>query len=809
MTVRLDNTLWMKEKTYIRTPSFAEPGLAYTLASTISEMLSANPALPFSLTISSSDSTLCGIWKVSKDLPNHSLVARFFQWFPFTKEYLDRSITHLVATKEQSIERASQVIYRPTPCIKLKQNLLHQESFQDPFTELATENLQTYELNFVSEQNVVASYRFVIENDMVSIRRITENDDPEENRKVVEVYREYILKEFGSRYLDYVNTAYGFSLDTLIEQGEPLTPDHVFKVNIGMCNIELYDLQLLYEKLVDLKASVDQAKKFPETLSLTMREYRALVSYLKTDDKRAIYTLLKKFPQDKRSVQDLDLELFSLLVEFVFPTDAEIARAFTGRKIQHIAVVGSNTMGAPNIYNPSRDLFELMHLYSDMRKADNWDNYKELAAHVMVKKTLFRQAEYADGYHAGIILPAPDSLDGKRRWYCNTHVFNDGHGSINYVFEPANKNETTLPYIKCYRSTATTANAFDWLDSIRADLNPYGSPESLEEKDVFAKEHKEIKLRTIPLWVAHFMRAEKERLLSHAKNGLLEYIKCLEAPSAISKDRVETAIQEAKNALTLDFEGLKGFLQNKAYLHNEHPKQKISQDVIFAGHSLGGSLAQWAMQHFCAKNRRIPLPTKNFICYSSRGPGINSDQERRLMQYGKEHAALIESLGQRWQILHSFSAGDFLPQAGHRHLGVTCDDDCGKWVKIKNTVLKPLESATALEITTHEAHERRREQAQEGIDFESHELTVQDLYQYDCAWIMPRRLIKIFDYKICISSKVVEFGREFFAALLSPLLTVIEKVHTFFHPKIITRNDFGGFVLNARRFGVQDAVALR
>ena len=847
--LRLDNTLWgytpqvatiqgdELSQIQIQTPHFDTPASAYAIASATLNSLTqqkitthAQLKNPFFVTIESTNPQVQGNWEVSQVMHN-SCCDKLMQAWPFTKMYPDHSIVRIVASKASNVsETVTTFIADETPIAYLHKTIecptlsmserLDAKSFDDPFTQLATLYLQTVDPNFVSEQKVLASFRFVLQDDVLSLEPLSVGKGSiEENQQTIQAFRDYILTEFGKKRLDYVNSAYGFSLDEMLKTGQPLTPDHVFKVNIGMNNVELADVQALFEKLLAI------GKKFPESTKeyltlenfqngscLSLHEFRALLQHVKKRDnepnyKQAVLRFIQTLPKENVSVQSLDPQVFNTLVSFTMPDSEARARAYTGRKISLIAIHGSNTMGNPDIFNPSRDLFELLQVFDQMQKQEDWTNYFELLTHVAAKKTLPRetapemQKPGDKHWHVGILLPAPLSSENEARWYYNEACFDDGQGNINYVLLPACDGYRTdgkaLPFIKNYRSTASDSNAFDSRQSIAADLNPYGSPGSIDPKDSFAMEKGDFFKRTIPLWVAKLLHAEKKDSLDLHYEALDLYIHCLRCPGNTPGDILLEAYRLKHCESTASEIGV--FLRRQAQLHQELPEYKIAQDIACIGHSLGGALAQFGTYFFGPRLQRIPLEGHNTICYASRGPAIDTVQDTGFMQFGKTHTKMLQALNVGYTIIQDFSSGDFIPQSGHSHLGTTgYSESDSTWLTNSVSVFQPLKTAKALEITTAVAHARRTGTCQEGLDFKRTQITQADLHEYDHAWLLSNRIREIFDYVCCISSKAVESGREILALLFRPYFIVAEKVHRLFNPAQIKRNSYGGFSLRYR-----------
>ncbi|MBS0655877.1 MAG: hypothetical protein JSR46_08880, partial [Verrucomicrobia bacterium] len=473
---RLDNNLWgyVPEaaqtdddltQIQITTPSWQAPKLSYMFAQIVEKALidqkittRAQLENGFTLEIENNDEPLLGRWNIS--LVQHtSFLDQFYDYFPMLKSYRDRHVAVITATREDPIARlfskslhtqeflCSQKVDARTAVLLVPRSFEEEFSiplFRDAFTTLAAIYFQSNDPYYISEEKVEAAYRYVLsptgdlQLEEYTLAPPTE-EQKEQNRAVTQFYRAFIKNNFGEEKLEYISHAYGFSLDELISAGAPLVPDHVFKTNIGVNNIELGDVQRLYNKLVNYAVDPNQfdIKELRKLTQLITNQSARPVTF--DELSRFAYEFLRERPA---LVQELPTDMFNVLVDLVMPTDAERDLAFTGRKITHLSIAGDMTQGNSNIFNPSRDLFELLHLFPQYRKA-NWDNYLELVTHVAVKKSLFRKTPPQQGedndnqWHVGILLPGPDSQDGQKRWYYNDAMTDDGEGNLSYVFLPA------------------------------------------------------------------------------------------------------------------------------------------------------------------------------------------------------------------------------------------------------------------------------------------------------------------------------------------------------------------------------------
>lgn len=790
------------DEIYIQTPVWDVPALSYRLARVVQKSLKRQHITQmdqlkdgFYVNVRDEASGIAGKWKV-QFVEDTSFKHEFWQYFPFTRSYPNLRIAHLRVSPSNMIDELFSSKRLNTFCmekavkmpnIQLPPFPANAGLFGDGFTQLASVYLRTIDPYFVFEEKVLGAFRYVIEpNGMLTLKPILGTPvETEENRIAATAFRDYIVNQYGRSKLDYVNAAYGFSIDQIIAQGLPLLPDHVFKINIGMCNVEMAHLEQLFDLLLDynntkatlpLAVQTNLAKAFPTETLLT-----AFLASL----------------TGVASVRKLPSTVFNQVVDLLMPSAQERERAYTGRKIFGKAIVGWNTQGESGIFNPSRDLFEHMQVFGEMERTNDWGNYHELSTHITCKKNLYRKNTLDQGWHLGVLVPSPLSPTGEKRWYVNTVFVDDGQGNFNYGMEPACDNyqndARALPFIKNYRSTAADNSQIDWMETFEADLNPYGPPSSINPQYSYHEEKKDFHERTLPLWVGYLLYAEKSGQQVHFQKAIDEYVHCLKSPGATPPEKLQMAHAAQSSASSAT---IQKFLRDEATLHRELPEFKIAQDISCLGHSLGGSLAEFAIYYYGPRKHRIPLPNYNYICYASRGPAIYTYQDEVFMNFGRQNAELLAALGQRWKVRLQLEYGDFIPESGQSHLGTTGWDPAkdNAWLELNTTVFRPLETAQALPINTISTHGRRTGMAIEGRDFTQTTIDVPLLQQFDHDWWMSEQLIDLFGYRILRSAKLVEFGRLTAAIVTRPFMIAALKIYNHLHPEIIPANEKFGVI---------------
>jgi hypothetical protein len=707
---------------------------------------------------------------------------------------------------------------------------LFSSSFEDPFTRLATECFQKYEPCFVMETEHRGRYRFVFNKEMKIQLEQLDPSKPgyrEENRKIVAAYAAFLKKEYGPAFVSQLEDSYNLSFDSMVRAGEPLLPDHVSKCNIGVNSIEIGHIQLLKDNLhklfLDLRhhlegRSENDLKKIPaqQYLAELLAVEPPLLSV------RTARGLLRSFPQkdpnlddllnylagleknDARSVRDLRPETLNALVSIIMPNEEELDRAFTGRKIRHLSIMGAHTMGQAAIHNPCRDQFELLHVFADCQKTNDWKNYFELLSHVVVKKSLFRKTPGTqNSWHLGLLIPGPTSETGEQRWYCAETMFDDHAGNVNYIFLPAcrqyrHHDGRLLPMVMGFRNTCFSSNSMNWQDSIAADLNPYGGPNSLKPELVAEYEQQYIQERSIPLWMGYLVAARQinqsdresskkyQTLLLHSAEEFIHYVEKELKGDAELKSRVAQMMVQG------DFLHLEKMLSDFGMAFKEDPRFKIPQEIVFAGHSLGGALAQYAAFGFLAKESRLPMPGTRVTCFSNSGPAIDGKADAEFMAFGQKHRELLSELSIRTQITHLFEYGDFIPQAGDCNLGTTgyMEGIDSKWLDFSASVFRQTATTRIHELAAQntKTHLKRIGKAAEGKDYTLTFLTPKELWDYHHTFFLRGRLGRAFGNTMLRAPKILESIRKKVGFWTRPIV----KLYQFWSGSTIGARDSRG-----------------
>lgn len=777
-----------------------------------------------------------------------------------------------------------------------KTSFLLNGAFTDPFTQLATAALKRDETSFISERDFAGSYRFAWDKKNAELRLEPISVKPlqpasgEEDPAIAAViaYRDFLKVTYGWRILDaikfeneirhygdiftnrsneeeqlfgYLKSTFGIDFGEMIRLKQPLLPDHIFKCNIAVGNIEMPQVESLYLRIVKrLKVLPehipDMERRFPADTQLNspkafvnfFQEFTSFLLdplsrndlgknglFLNLFSLREIRGLYKAFNQfakgdltvgrfcafldsfDKyidgyqnpgygEKIRELEPEAFHRLMEILY-VDTHLLKSqqpkqsdsfFTGRKITHLGISGYKTMGDRNTYDPSRNLFELLHVYPGLVEADTDDRLNELLSMVVAKKALWSQyplrpieklslpasAQQQDVRRVGRVIPFP-AKDGEPRYYFVDGLLNDGGGDLNYVLVPACKGymETKgedprtgkrAPLVKLYRSTASDAEAESGVDTLLADTNP----EKVGSLDFsLGDEYETIYFNrcTMPIWAAYLLTKDTVHDIPKAKKLFNEekfkevpfqpQLGSLEKRKQIMQDFLawqiqtlhladtDTAKQEASTRIKafiaqIGEEKFNNYL-TQTLEGREWINDKMAQDIHFVGHSLGGALSQSGMSHFGPEARRIALASCNFKCFTFDSPGVTLNEARKFVQFGRDHRAILAQFGQKWEIHHRFEQGDLVPLGGECLLGAQdkefSDTD---WLTVTGEVRIPKDTARDIVITTNPTHGRRFLQAKAGKDkdYTVEPLTMSELFQLKRGWTLGDELRRKLNY---------------------------------------------------------------
>jgi hypothetical protein len=458
---------------------------------------------------------------------------------PKIKEYelCDVNMFKSLVLKESDIyDLDSLLVPPPSLPMQKKLPLLHLDTpslfafalfspaFSDPYTQLATLAFQKYERYYDAHdpkkgEDFGPRYLLVEMPPQLRLISKTKHLPDDKIEETVNHYRSFLVKMYGEAKISYIENCYGIDLKIMAAKKEPLTPEIIYRMNMGIGNLENQDIQSLSHKLHSLKKTLNSLspelhqssllrflQEYQATSELSLVEirglYRALTQMKCNPNLNDLMNWLKQF-DFSIPISQFNPKQFNLLVDMLSVTQEERERQYTGRKI-HYPIQSAYTTADLELFKPWIDQQELLQIFPDL-KEKNWDHYYEKLCHIVCKKHLVRKHPI-EVYRVGTLIPAPQLSNGQSRWYKVASFINNGHGIVSYTLEPA-CHDDTLPAIKLYRSTSSSPYAMDSEASMKNDVNPLNPPGY--EGSYLSEEYEEhfFKERTIPVWVAYQHRA--------------------------------------------------------------------------------------------------------------------------------------------------------------------------------------------------------------------------------------------------------------------------------------------------------------
>lgn len=718
--------------------------------------------------------------------------------------------------------------------------------FRDAFSRVAKNANKYWTDTFVTRRHHFGQHRLHLsETGTLSLKRIGDPSceiEKEANRRTVQAYRQHLEAEVGVEELNYIQYRFEIDLKQMEETGAPLTPEHVYRMNVGQTNLEQQHLQALVAKLQQLREWLPQQRHEDYTelltaagtapdLDLTMRELRGLyrVASSRAELSQWLDSIL---PLRLTTSCDLSPEQFNKLLAVlrIPPEEQKMwSHQFTGRLIQHLPISGFYTMddgSGRTVFKPWLDQHELVQSFVDLR-TNNWDLYLEQISHIACKKHLVRRHP-TDGWRVGALIPAPLDSAGNQRWYRVDYCVDDDAGDFHYFLRPACQ-DNSLPRILLFRSTASDGYAMNGTASVLTDVNPLTSPGGSHHHAVNKYVLPYIKSCTVPLWTVYLQKAKREvtalreeverndalksaldpassmsdqdrfihlsRQLANWRSTikLLDRAMILMATSQINETRAKLtegslsdleADQTERHLLGLtdekrihqrhldrpfkvpDLMNAENLLimqhqleeVEKRALHiaqkldklradsHEREQDKEASDVIFTGHSLGGSLAQSWLYHAVINLGRIPVNGHRYILNAMDAPGgVSPSEAREFTSFCHRHRKILKDYNHSWLIDHQFEYGDFVGEAGGMHLGGVNPDaqpeDQEYWTTFRARFVRPLPDAQHPAIRDIlGAHGRRYHTGEEGRDYKATHFTAQGMHRFDTSWWLPRDL---------------------------------------------------------------------
>ncbi len=573
--------------------------------------------------------------------------------------------------------------------------------------------------------------------------------NPESTQSTIKTYRDYLYKQFGESLIKRIQTHYEFDLDVMMLNATPLTPEIIYRINVGTSHIEACDI---------------------EQLALDLKNNNALPERIK--QKIGADTHLQLNPKNPSD--------FAELVELLRVKQEDHDKIFTGRKL-HGKISSWYTQGDDTLFKPWVDQQEFTQTCFQIPNR-NWDCFYEDLAMILCKKHLHQKNP--DGtYRVGALIPAPKEEGKPQSYYKVTSWIHNSRGIFSYTLEPACPG-TGLAAIKLYRSTSVSAYNLDGASSYKNDFNPINPPGYEGAHLLEPYESEFFNSKTIPAWVGyhHLAKtcAEPAKALKAANDALISEIKakykkpsleqfirkydsefmelihsCREAKlinpykawyllnnslrntvkykyTEESKEvkrlksfleqaskLPQTAAQasellswwsdaeqmpsEAEQALIKELRNFEltphktrdwsNYILDYAKEKKEDIASKQAQDIRFVGHSLGAACAQQFLVNYTAAKGRIPLPGHQVAAQIFDDPAINTADNNTFIAFGNKHADLLVALDAKFAIIRRQEAGDPVPQSGETHLGAAetpeLQQKMNRWLRFDAALQKP------------------------------------------------------------------------------------------------------------------------
>lgn len=407
---------------------------------------------------------------------------------------------------------------------------------RDPFTELTTLAFQEYEDHFKAldkqkpedcntclyiEGAYTGQRLVLVDKDNVKFQ------DPLKNRRTIDTYKAFLTKHYGKEKISYIQHLYGFDLDKI----DRLTPEHVFRMNMGVQNIEIKDIDQMLAKLSRLRQIMDSDEaedilniplqdlfatkggipghlgKEIRSLQLTGQQLQGLQAAIRKDkgeDHPVSLGDVKEWldsnmPQGS-SAEKLTPAEFNRMLSLLKADSEEVEASYSGRKIQDY-IHGGYTMAETGTYKPWIDQQEILQIFPSLINSRDLMEYHEKLTQVVCKKHLAREHP-TEGYRVGALIPAPQGQDGQMRWYKVTDCCSNQHGLFSYTLKKACQDDTLDP-IFLYRNTSPDASSMHGQSSLLNDFDSSNSPghKGLDRSNYY--EEKFFHERTIPIWVGY------------------------------------------------------------------------------------------------------------------------------------------------------------------------------------------------------------------------------------------------------------------------------------------------------------------
>lgn len=487
--------------------------------------------------------------------------------------------SELASRCSQAISFDPTLLQAPTQSLTNSKKYFTFKSYQDPYSQVATLAHTT----LPNPTRIVATPEALVCRDLNCFQKLfgrvfctaSYTAWQNENRQAVEQYKRFLLTEYGESKVKQVQYTFRghtleMDLDRLIASSSPLSSEHVHLFNIGLANIEQYEVELLFKKLKLLNISnitgnllefFESLLSQPSTpLSLNGQEIRGILNdFEKRGGDLSTLCIQDFYETFIKPLQNLSAEshseslpssIFNRLIDILQPpvTDAAYGDAvYTGKKIT-APIKGAYHDGYFHVFfRPWLDQQELLQLFPEMQQTTDWNAYYELLSKAFVKKHLVRE-DSTNAWRVGALIPAPNSKTGQKQWYRVDEVIDSGFGKFYYVLVPASDNyDKDMPIIRLYRSTASDPCAMGGGPTVLRDIYPRAPLGYLYSDSSPMQDQEWINKTTTPFYAAYLLAANA-------------YEKTIDL-----KADYEHLLAQEKHLLSLLFQGVKS-LPNPAIL---------------------------------------------------------------------------------------------------------------------------------------------------------------------------------------------------------------------------------------------------
>lgn len=398
---------------------------------------------------------------------------------------------------------------------KLNRNLNDPSTtaFSDPYTNLATRAFQKFESDFSSQDrpNEPANqdhseYRILENGDRLSLVKLSDatacKNDP-----TMKNYRKALIKAFGKDKVKH--TAYLYHID--LSNNQPLTPEIIYRMNIGMGSLEKQDLDNLVKKLDTLLKNFYEGDLLNKLTTQEIRGIGRLCCKGKEDlsEKKLSAWLTQTY------VNLSNIEKLTVAISILSFTGEERTSQYTGREIVY-PMRSVYSIADLETYKPWIEQQEILHTFTTLEKVfkdfddkQKEDAYNEILCHIISRKHLIKKHPETL-YGVGSLIPAPPHPTKGQRWYVVTDCVSNSKGIFSYTLKPLDETDLSLPVRKIFRNMAPSNYVMDNKASVKNVLNPINPPgyeganrSEIYDEDLYLK-------RSIPLWVAYNLEASKQ-----------------------------------------------------------------------------------------------------------------------------------------------------------------------------------------------------------------------------------------------------------------------------------------------------------